>query len=120
MQRILLAAIAMLMAAAVSAPCSLAAPGNRWGEKYFPNVPVVTQDGKTLRFYDDLIRDKIVVVSFIYTTCADLCPVTTARLSTLQARLGDAMGIRSSSEAACRGAHGGSRRCHAGEFTNDR
>jgi protein SCO1 len=92
MQRILLAAIAMLMAAAVSAPCSLAAPGNRWGEKYFPNVPVVTQDGKTLNFYDDLIRDKVVIVSFIYTTCADLCPVTTARLGTLQAKLGDEMG----------------------------
>ena len=92
MQRILLAAAAMLMAAAVSAPDSLAASGNRWGEKYFPNVPVVTQDGKTLQFYDDLIRGKVVVVSFIYTTCADLCPVTSARLSTLQARLGDAMG----------------------------
>jgi hypothetical protein len=50
MQRILLAAVAMLMAAAVSAPDSLAASGNRWGHKYFPNVPVVTQDGKTLQF----------------------------------------------------------------------
>jgi cytochrome oxidase Cu insertion factor (SCO1/SenC/PrrC family)/cytochrome c2 len=92
MQRILLAAFAMLMTATVSAPCALAAPGNRWGENYFPNVPVVTQDGKTLRFYDDLIRNKVVIVSFIYTTCADLCPVTTARLGTLQAMLGDEMG----------------------------
>jgi protein SCO1 len=92
MQRILLAAIATLMAAAVSAPCSLAASGNRWGENYFPNVPVVTQDGKTLNFYDDLIRNKVVIVSFIYTTCADLCPVTTARLGTLQQKLGDEMG----------------------------
>jgi len=92
MQRILLAAVAMLMGAAMSAPDALAASGNTWGEKYFPNVPVVTQDGKTLHFYDDLIKDKIVVVSFVYTTCADLCPVTAARLATLQERLGDAMG----------------------------
>jgi cytochrome oxidase Cu insertion factor (SCO1/SenC/PrrC family) len=92
MRRILLAAIATLMVAAVAAPCSLAAPGNRWGANYFPNVPVVTQDGKTLNFYDDLIKDKVVIVSFIYTTCADLCPVTTARLGTLQAKLGDEMG----------------------------
>ena len=91
MQRILLAVVAMLMTAVVSAPGSLAAQGN-YGDKYFPNVPVVTQDGKPLRFYDDLIKGKIVLVSFMYTTCADLCPVTTSRLAALQEKLGDAMG----------------------------
>ena len=41
----------------------------RWGQDDVSNVPVVTQDGKTLKFYDDLIKGKIVVLSFIYTSC---------------------------------------------------
>jgi len=64
----------------------------RWGKEYVPNVPVVTQDGKTLNFYDDLIKDKLVVLSFIYTSCKDICPLATARLGEAQDRLGDRLG----------------------------
>jgi cytochrome c2 len=52
----------------------------------------VTQDGKTLRFYDDVIKGKQVVISFIYTNCPDICPLTTARLALVKDQLGDAMG----------------------------
>jgi protein SCO1/2 len=65
---------------------------SRWGAGYVPNVPVVTQDGEVLRFYDDLIKDKIVVVSFLYTSCRDVCPLAAARLAQLQDRLGDRIG----------------------------
>src|SRR6201988_1016590 len=65
------------------------AQAGRWGKEYVPNVPVVTQDGKTLNFYDDLIKDKIVVLSFIYTSCKDICPLATARLGEAQDKLGD-------------------------------
>jgi len=34
--------------------------------RYFPNVELTTHEGKTVRFYDDLIKDKIVVVNFMY------------------------------------------------------
>jgi protein SCO1/2 len=64
----------------------------RWGADYIPNLPVVTQDGKTLRFYDDVIKDKIVVVSFLYVSCRDVCPLAAARLAQLQDRLGDRLG----------------------------
>jgi protein SCO1/2 len=64
----------------------------RWGKSYFPDVEVVTQNGKALRFYDDLVKDKVFVISFIFTTCRDFCPLAAARLSELQERLGDAMG----------------------------
>jgi cytochrome c2 len=53
---------------------------------------VVTQDGKTVRFYDDLVKGKIVIISFIYTSCTDICPLTTARLSQLEEKLGDLVG----------------------------
>ncbi len=54
--------------------------------------PVVTQDGKTVRFYDDLIKGRTVLISFIYTSCPNICPVVTARLSQVQDKLGDAVG----------------------------
>jgi protein SCO1/2 len=65
---------------------------NPYGANYFPNFPVVTQDGKTLNFYDDVIKGKRIVVSFIYTSCPDMCPLTTARLTQVEDELHDEMG----------------------------
>jgi len=72
---------------AVAAP-----PGSPWGAGYFPNVPLVNQDGKTLRFYDDLIKDKVVAINFIYTSCGDMCPLETAKLRQVQQMLGELVG----------------------------
>ena len=65
---------------------------SRWGANYFPNVPLRTHEGETVRFFDDLVKDKVVVINFIYTTCTDVCPVDTARLKTVQEILGDRVG----------------------------
>jgi protein SCO1 len=70
-----------------------AAPqGSPWGGGYFPNVKLVNQDGKTVRFYDDLIKDKIVAINFIFTHCGDSCPAETASLKQVQKLLGDRVG----------------------------
>src|SRR5215470_14972522 len=92
MRQTFLAAIAMLAASIVAAPSPLNAQGVRRGADYFPNLPVVTQDGKTLKFYDDVIKDKIVLISFIYTHCPDICPLTTARIAQVEDELGDMVG----------------------------
>ena len=63
-----------------------------WGENYFPNVPLVTHDGKTVHFFDDLIKDKVVAINFIYTHCPDSCPLETAQLARVQKILGDRLG----------------------------
>jgi protein SCO1/2 len=68
------------------------AQDRKWSREYLPNVPVVTQTGRSVRFYDDMLKGKIVVISFIYTSCRDICPVVTARLSQVEEKLGDAMG----------------------------
>ena len=91
MRRHLLAGITLLATLAIAVPQSAQAQ-NRWAEGYFPNLPVVTQDGKTLRFYDDLLKGKIVVINFIYTSCQDICPVATARLAQVEEKLGEQMG----------------------------
>jgi protein SCO1/2 len=90
MKRVFLLGAVMIAALATVVPGM--ATTNRWGANYFPDLPVVTQDGKTLRFYDDLIKGKIVVVSFFYTSCTDLCPIETARLAEVKDKLGDAVG----------------------------
>jgi len=68
------------------------AADNRWGADYFPNVALTTQDGKTVRFYDDLIKGKSVAINVIFTDCKDVCPLETANLVQLQRLLGDKVG----------------------------
>ena len=63
-----------------------------WGAEYFPNVPLITHEGRTVRFFDDLIRDKVVVISFIYTHCPDACPLETAKLAEVASLLGERIG----------------------------
>lgn len=65
---------------------------NPWGRNYFPNTTLITDSGKKVRFFDDLIQDKIVLVNFIYTSCPDVCPLETAKLVEVQNILGNAMG----------------------------
>ena len=84
-RKLLLALAALLVGVAP-------AGASPWGGKYFPNVPLVTQDGEEVRFFDDLIKDKVVAINFIYTTCPDTCPLETAQLLKVQSILGDRLG----------------------------
>lgn len=34
-----------------------------------PNVVLRTHEGKSVRFYDDLLKGKIVMINFMYATC---------------------------------------------------
>ena len=85
----LLLALAQAPAQAASSEDSGA---TRWGAEYFPNVPLVSHEGRTLRFFDDLVKGKVVVINFIYTSCADACPLETARLVEIQEILGERVG----------------------------
>jgi protein SCO1 len=83
-----LAAAALLLLGVTPA----AADNSHWGANYFPNVPLITQDGKTLHFYDDMLKGKIVLINFIYTECGDVCPLETAKLAQVYKLLGDRVG----------------------------
>jgi protein SCO1 len=63
-----------------------------WGGDYFPNVVLTDQNGKKHKFFDGLIKDKVVAINFIYTHCGDSCPVETANLKRVYALLEDRMG----------------------------
>jgi protein SCO1/2 len=61
-------------------------------KNFIPNVPLLTHEGKSVNFYDDLIKDKIVLINFMYVRCGDICPGMTANLRRVQDEFGDRMG----------------------------
>src|SRR5213593_4561845 len=69
-----------------------AGAGSPWGADYFPNVPLTTQDGTAVHFYEDLLKGKKVAINLIYTSCKDECPLETARLVQVQQVLGERVG----------------------------
>jgi protein SCO1/2 len=60
----------------------------------FRNVPLITHEGQEVRFYDDLLKDKTVLLNFFYTNCEAeaICPLTTANLVEVQKLLGARVG----------------------------
>jgi len=61
--------------------------------EYFTNLELVNQDGETLRFFDDVLKDKVVVINFIFTNCKGACPLMTHKMTVvrdkLEGRIGD-------------------------------
>lgn len=60
--------------------------------RHLPNVQLTTQDGKKIRFYDDLVKGKRVVIQFMFTRCTEICPVITDHLVKVQKILHDRVG----------------------------
>jgi protein SCO1/2 len=63
---------------------ALPASAEQWHGNYFPNFELTDQDGVTHKVYDDLLKDRVVAINFIYTRCKDVCPADTAQLSRVQ------------------------------------
>jgi len=53
-------------------------------QRYFPNFELITHEGKKVKFYDDLIKDKIVILQMMYADCQGVCPTITANLKRVQ------------------------------------
>lgn len=58
----------------------------------FPNVTLYTHEGRPVKFYDDLIRGKVVAINMMYAQCERSCPVSTANLRQVQKMLGERAG----------------------------
>lgn len=62
--------------------------GSRVSDR-FPNIELLDQNGRTLRFYDDIIKDRCVCLVFFYTRCTGSCPTTTVTLKALRKAIKD-------------------------------
>lgn len=58
------------------------------GSSHLPNSLLHTHDGQAVKFYDDLVRDKVVAINMMYASCAGICPTATANLLQVQRLLG--------------------------------
>jgi protein SCO1 len=56
--------------------------------KYFTNLPLLTQYGTRVKFYDDLIQGKIVLINTMFTHCTMICSPMTQNLAKVQEYLG--------------------------------
>jgi protein SCO1/2 len=57
-----------------------------------PDVTLVDQNGKKVRLYDDLIKEKTVAIGFFYTRCMYICTLHGKLFSSVQKELGSRLG----------------------------
>ena len=71
---------------------STVSPREKIRQRYFPNVVLRTHLDKEVRFYDDLMKDKIVIINFMYANCEGVCPAIMSNLLKVQKLFGDRVG----------------------------
>ncbi len=82
MKTVTLFLLALLLAFTVSAREPEATQA--LGALNVPDVPLIDQDGKPVRFYTDLVKGKVVAVNFVFTTCTTICPPMGANFARLE------------------------------------
>lgn len=84
-----LTALAIVMTCNVSAVSAADITYKRTTETYtMPDVTLINQDGRKVRFKNLIESNKPVVVDFIYGTCTTICPILSAGYTNLQNKLG--------------------------------
>src|SRR5205085_5657262 len=53
-----------------------------------PDVKLVDQDGRPVRFYTDLVKGQVVAMNFVFTSCGTICPPMGVNFAKLQKILG--------------------------------
>lgn len=56
------------------------------------NRTLWTHTGRKVRFYDDLVKGRVITFNLAYTRCTGSCPTGFSRLAEIQEELGDALG----------------------------
>ena len=64
----------------------------RAAREYFTDLPLVTHQGKQVRFYSDVLEDRIVLINGVCTGCKGIASGQAQVLSQLQVMLGDSLG----------------------------
>ncbi|MCJ7589819.1 MAG: SCO family protein [Woeseiaceae bacterium] len=60
--------------------------------EYFSNLELINQNGETVRFFEDVLKDKVVVINFVFTNCQGACPLMTHKLSLVRDQFEDKIG----------------------------
>ena len=79
--------LALLFFASLSATAAEKAAGT-----YFANLTLTDQDGQRVDLYNDLMKDKVVVMNTFFASCTGSCPVMAKTFQHVQEQLGDRVG----------------------------
>lgn len=90
LQRILLVLFFIPFAALSATAQQATAPSA--AEKYFSDVELINQDGQKMRFYNDVLKNKVVIINAFFSTCTSVCPPMNRNLEKIQDALGDRLG----------------------------
>lgn len=69
-----------------------ASEGTRDARTYFTDTELLNQDGRRVRFYSDVLQDRVVLINVVFTSCDDACPLITRKLNEVRAKLGERFG----------------------------
>jgi protein SCO1 len=59
---------------------------------HLPNVALTAHTGRRVRFYDDLVKDRKVILNFMYVKCEGICVPVTSNLVRVHQLLGGRVG----------------------------
>lgn len=62
--------------------------GTHDARTYFTDTRLLDQDGRSLRFYSDVLKDQVVLLNVVFTHCNDACPLITRKLREVREALG--------------------------------
>ncbi|AHC83039.1 SCO family protein [Pseudomonas shirazica] len=62
--------------------------GTRDAQAWFTDTVLKDQNGRELRFYSDVLKDKVVMLNVIFTHCTDACPLITRKLREVRETMG--------------------------------
>jgi cytochrome oxidase Cu insertion factor (SCO1/SenC/PrrC family) len=65
--------------------------GTRDAQTWFTDTVLKDQDGRELRFYSDVLKNKVVMLNVIFTHCNDACPLITRKLREVREAMGPAL-----------------------------
>jgi protein SCO1/2 len=92
------ARLALAAAVVLASPALAAGAPDRVQKQrdWFTNSVLVAQDGREVRFFDDVLQDQVVVIQFMFTRCTSACPLLTRKLVEAKAALGGSIpeGVR--------------------------
>jgi cytochrome oxidase Cu insertion factor (SCO1/SenC/PrrC family) len=67
-------------------------PKEEESRHYFTDLPLLDRDGHPVRFYSDVLKDRVVLINFIFTDCRDACPLLTYKMKQVRDALGPRFG----------------------------
>ena len=79
----------LLLTLVLSASALSAAAADDARKYALPDLAVKTQSGQTVHFYSDLVKDRVVAMNFVFTSCTTVCPTMGATFARVQKMLGD-------------------------------